>query len=135
MATPTATTLNLTLTGNGGNPVAATPAAALLIVDTNNEISTIHLTLGNVNSFTDFIDNGLTKIDTPNPGTGALFSFIEDTVANAVNFDFSGLNGPNVIQVNREGSGNNADVYTLGNFGTNELDTTRDPTHRTVSGG
>src|SRR5262249_54958391 len=40
-----------------------------------------------------------------------------DTVAAAVNFDFSGLNGANAIFVNR-GATVNADVYTLGNFGT-----------------
>jgi hypothetical protein len=75
------------------------------------------------------IDNGLTTLDTPNAGTGALVgvpggeSMINSKVAAAVNFDFSGLNGPNDIAVNRndtDGNGsNNADVYTLGNFGTN----------------
>ncbi|MGA7533557.1 MAG: hypothetical protein WBW27_16915, partial [Pseudolabrys sp.] len=43
---------------------------------------------------------------------------INSKVAAAVNFDFSGLNGANDIAVNRLVT-NNADVYTLGNFGTN----------------
>jgi hypothetical protein len=117
-ATPTATSLNLTLTANGLDPDGdGTPDAALMIIDTNSEISTIHLTLGNQNSFTDFIFNGLTTLDTPNAGTGALTAFIEDSVAAAVNFDFSGLNGNNNIEVDR-GSTLNNDIYTLGNFGT-----------------
>ena len=45
-------------------------------------------------------------------------SIINSSVAAAVNFDFSGLNGANNIDVNRLNT-NNADVYTLGNFGTN----------------
>jgi hypothetical protein len=63
-------------------------------------------------------------LDTLNAGTGALVgapgdpSIINSKVAAAVNFDFSGLNGANDIAVNRLVT-NNADVYTLGNFGTN----------------
>ena len=60
----------------------------------------------------------------PNAGTGALLgnpvnpSGIIDDVAAAVNFDFSGLNGPNDIDVVRDTLNAYADVFTLGNFGT-----------------
>ena len=55
-------------------------------------------------------------------------SQINDRVAAVVKFDFSGLNGPNDIDVNRNdanGNGpNNAGVFTLGNFGTDNQATT-----------
>ena len=68
-------------------------------------------------------------MDTPTAGTGALIgdqtaaptmadsSVIDDGVATATSFDFSGLNGANDIYVWRHATTNN-DVYTLGNFGT-----------------
>ena len=129
LATPTATTLTLSLSNDGINPFPFGENAALAITDTNNEYSTVHLTVVS-NSFVQFMDNGLVTLDTPTSGTGALVgefttagdplgtpSTFFDSVAAAVNFDFSGLNGPNNIEVNR-GATFNADVYTLGNFGT-----------------
>jgi hypothetical protein len=128
LTTPTATMLNLSLSDDGVNAAGnAIGSAQLAITDTNNEYSTVHLTLGAQNSYLLFNDNGLTTLDTPTAGTGALVgtagvpSQINDTVAAAVNFDFSGLNGANAIFVNR-GATVNADVYTLGNFGT-DIDT------------
>jgi hypothetical protein len=121
LTTPTATTLNLSLSHDGVNAAGA-GVAVLGITDLNNEYSTVHLSLGAENSFLAFTDNGLTTLDTQNAGTGALVanpagaSFFFDEVAAAVNFDFSGLNGPNSIDVVR-GATNNPDVYTLGNFG------------------
>ena len=126
LTTPTATTLTLSLGADGVNAAGAA-VSQLVIADVKAEYSTIHLTLGAQNSFVNIIDNGLTTLDTPNAGTGALVgvpgvpgdpSIINSAVAAAVNFDFSGLNGPNDIAVNRLAT-NNADVYTLGNFGTN----------------
>ena len=126
LTTPTATTLTLSLGADGVNAAGAA-GSQLVIADVKAEYSTIHLTLGAQNSFVNIIDNGLTTLDTPNAGTGALVgvpgapgdpSIINSAVAAAVNFDFSGLNGPNDIAVNRLAT-NNADVYTLGNFGTN----------------
>ena len=124
LTTPTATTLNLSLSDDGVNAAgSAIGGAQLAITDTNNEYSTVHLTLGAQNSYLLFNDNGLTTLDTLTAGMGALVgtagvpSQINDTVAAAVNFDFSGLNGTNSIFVNR-GATVNADVYTLGNFGT-----------------
>ena len=130
----TATTLNLNLShdGVGATGFATTAASALTLVDTNNEISTIHLVLGGQNSYVNLVDNGLVTLDTPTAGTGALVasatgnlgaptaagSTITDHVDAAVNFNFSGLNGPNNIDVDRV-SGVATDVYTLGNFGTN----------------
>ena len=122
LTTPTATTLNLSLSHDGVN-AAGTGVAVIAITDANNEYSTVHLSLGAENSSLAFSDNGLTTLDTPDPGTGALVdnpvtaSFIPDTVAAAVNFDFSGLNGANNVRVFR-GATNDLDVYTLGNFGT-----------------
>ena len=88
-------------------------------------ISTIHLTLGTQNSFLELLDRGLVTLDTPNANTGALVgtltglpSSITDNVNAAVKFDFSGLNGPNNVDVAR-GDNVATDVYTLGNFGTN----------------
>jgi hypothetical protein len=110
------------------------------IADVNNEITTIHLAAGSTDSYVQIVDNGLTKLDTPTAGKGALVGFGEvindfdfpgitgsgaspssfwDSAPNALNFDISGLNGANFVEVVRDGSGNNADVYTLGNFGTN----------------
>jgi hypothetical protein len=123
LTTPTATTLTLSLGADGVNAAGAA-VNQLVIADVKAEYSTIHLTLGAQNSFVNIIDNGLTTLDTPNAGTGALVgvsgdpSIINSAVAAAVNFDFSGLNGPNNIAVNRL-STNNPDIYTLGNFGTN----------------
>ena len=124
LTTPTATALTLSLGADGVNAAGAA-VSQLVIADVNAEYSTIHLTLGAQNSFVNIIDNGLTTLDTPSAGTGALVgvpggpsSIINSAVAAAVNFDFSGLNGPNDIAVNRLAT-NNADVYTLGNFGTN----------------
>lgn len=123
LTTPTATTLKLSLGADGVNAAGAA-VNPLVIADVKNEYSTIHLTLGAQNSFANIIDNGLITLDTPTAGTGALVgmpglpSFINSSVAAAVNFDFSGLNGANNIDVNRLNT-NNADVYTLGNFGTN----------------
>ena len=57
------TTLNLSLTHND---------YFLEINDINSEYSTVHLTLGNTNSALEFNDNGLTTLDTPTAGTGAL---------------------------------------------------------------
>ena len=79
----------------------------LVIADVKAEYSTIHLSLGAQNSFANIIDNGLTTLDTPTAGTGALVgmpgatSEINSSVAAAVKFDFSGLNGPNDIAVDR----------------------------------
>ena len=123
LTTPTATMLALNLGADGVNAAGAA-GSQLVIADVNAEYSTIHLTLGAQNSFVNIIDNGLTTLDTLNAGTGALVgapgdpSIINSKVAAAVNFDFSGLNGANDIAVNRLVT-NNADVYTLGNFGTN----------------
>jgi hypothetical protein len=123
LTTPTSSTLNLSLNHDGVN-AAGVGIAVIGISDANNEYSTVHLSLGDENSSLALTDNGLTTLDTPNEGTGALVgnpvapSFFLDEVDAAVNFDFSGLNGPNNIQVTR-GDTNNADVYTLGNFGTN----------------
>ena len=135
LATPTATTLTLNLLadGIGANGFAALggfPGSSLILVDTNNEISTIHLSLGAQNSVLSLLDNGLVTLDTPTAGTGALVgtqsfvlaSTITDNVNAAVKFDFSGLNGPNLIDVDRV-AGTNNDVFTLGNFGTNAIDT------------
>jgi hypothetical protein len=128
----TATTLALTLTADGINNKAL-PDHALLITDTNNEISTIHLSLGNQNSFADILDNGLATLDTPNAGTGGLVGFFQDLFVGAVNLDFSGLNGPNDIEVNRGSSVNN-DVFTLGNFGTDATTTsTNDATQQELT--
>ncbi len=68
----------------------------------------------------EFNDNGLTTLNTPTAGTGSLNATFNDDVAAAVNFNFSNLNGANDIEVNR-GDAAPADVYTLGNFGTNNL--------------
>ena len=123
LTTPTATTLTLNLGADGVN-AAGEAVTQLVLAVPNAQYSTIHLSLGAQNSFVNIIDNGLTRLDTPSAGTGALVgkpdlpSFINSKVDAAVNFDFSGLNGPNNIAVNRLNT-NNADVYTLGNFGTN----------------
>ena len=123
LTTPTATTLTLSLGADGVN-VAGEAVTPLVLAVPKAQYSTIHLSLGAQNSFVNIIDNGLITLDTPTAGTGALVgtpglsSFINSSVAAAVNFDFSGLNGPNNIAVNRLNT-NNADVYTLGNFGTN----------------
>ncbi len=111
LTTPTATTLNLSLSHDGVDATGFAPAAgsALILVDTKNEISTIHLSLGSQNSFLHLVDNGLHTLDTTTAGTGALvgtagggsFSTIHDSGAGAVNFDFSGLNGANNIQIDR----------------------------------
>ena len=135
LATPTATTLALSLSNDGISQDPFEDNAALTIWDVNNEYTTVHLTVG-TNSMANFVDNGLVTLDTPTAGTGALVgqfstgtinsvdantlgeaSTFYDSVAAAVNFDFSGLNGPNWIAVDR-GATFNADVYTLGNFGT-----------------
>ena len=134
LTTPTATTLTLSLSHNGVNAAGFATggfASALTLVDTNNEYSTIHLSLGSQNSHLNLIDNGLMKLDTPTAGTGALvgtaagaiFSTITDHFAGAVSLDFSGLNGPNNIDEFR-GSGVNADAFTLGNFGTDNAGAT-----------
>jgi hypothetical protein len=129
LTTPTATTLTLNLLADGVNATgfAATPNTGLYLVDAKNEISTIHLSLGAQNSFLHLVDNGLRTLDTT-AGTGALvgtgpalgggFSTISDTGAGATTIDLSGLAGPNHVQIDR-GSGVNNDVFTLGNFGTN----------------
>jgi hypothetical protein len=130
LTTPTATTLTLNLSHDGVDATGFSPVAAifpsLIINDVKNEITTIHLSLGAQNSFLNLVDNGLLTLDTPTAGTGALVgdvfggvaSTITDSGPGAVNFDFSGLNGPNNIDVTRV-SGVNNDVFTLGNFGTN----------------
>jgi hypothetical protein len=121
LTTPTATTLNLSLSHDGID-AAGTAASTLAITDLNNAYSTVHLSLGAEDSSLLLHFNGLITLDTPNAGTGALLgnpinpSGIIDDVDAAVNFDFSGLNGPNNIAVVRP-SANNNDVYTLGNFG------------------
>src|SRR5262249_17823231 len=123
---PTATTLTLSLSNDGVN-AAGVGVADLALVDVKNEITTIHLSVSK-SSVLDLFDNGLTTLDTPTAGTGALLfntttatpSAIRDNVAAAVNFDFSGLNGPNNIEAIR-GAGVNKDVFTLGNFGTDNL--------------
>ena len=123
LTAPTATTLTLSLGADGVNGAGAA-VTQLVIADVKAEYSTIHLSLGAQNSFANIIDNGLITLDTPTAGTGALVgmpgvsSEINDSVVSAVKFDFSGLNGANDIVVNRL-STNNADVFTLGNFGTN----------------
>ena len=109
----------------------------MILVDTKNEYSTIHLSLGAQNSFLNLVDNGLVTLDTPTAtaGTGALVginggrswtgrSTITDSVNAAVKFDFSGLNGPNNIDADRV-TGVATDVFTLGNFGTNKMERPR----------
>jgi hypothetical protein len=84
----------------------------------------LHLSLSAGNAFLELFDDGLIALDTPNHGTGALVanqydhnvSTFHDSVQAVVNFDFSGLDGPNNVFIQR-GGGNYADVYTLGNFG------------------
>ena len=71
LTTPTATTLTLSLGADGVNAAGAA-VNQLVIADVKAEYSTIHLTLGAQNSFVNIIDNGLTTLDTPNAGTGAL---------------------------------------------------------------
>ena len=71
LTTPTATTLALNLSHDGVN-AAGTGLAFLEITDTNDEYSTVHLALGSENSTLSFTDNGLTILDTPNAGTGAI---------------------------------------------------------------
>src|SRR5271165_270841 len=124
LTSPTNTTLSLTLNHNGVDAAGLGESATsfLSINDTNNEITTIHLATGPENSFAVINDNGLVTLDTPTASTGALIgvsftgvaSTINDHVATAVNFDFSGLNAANDIYVDR-GITNNNDVYTLGN--------------------
>ena len=121
LTTPIVTTLNLNLSHDG---IDASGAATSLmaITDLNNAYSTVHLSLGAQDSSLFLNFNGLTTLDTPSVGSGALLgtpinpSEIYDEVDAPVNFDFSGLNGPNDIAVFR-GDTSNADVYTLGNFG------------------
>jgi hypothetical protein len=116
-ATPTATTLTLSLDNNGLDPDGdGSPEDALLIHDTNSEITTLHLSVGPHGTFTHLVFEGLTTLDTATGG-GKLIGFIDDEVAAAVNLNFSGLNGPNDIEVDRGATLNN-DIYTLGNFGT-----------------
>ena len=120
---PTATTLNLSL-GHDGINAAGTAASTLAITDLNNAYSTVHLSLGAEDSALLLNFNGLITLDTPEAGTGALLgnpinpSGMIDDVAAAINFNFSGLNGPNDIAVVRETTTAYTDVYTLGNFGT-----------------
>jgi hypothetical protein len=125
--TPTVTTLNLSLNNNGVD-AAGNGLVPLWIVDTNNEITTLTLSLGAQNSFLVFQDNGLKTITSSsgggslaftgaNPFEGGVPSTFFDNNKTAVNFDFSGINGPSRIAADRSGSGNQADVYTLGNFG------------------
>src|SRR5271165_4131967 len=124
LTSPTNTTLSLTLNHNGVDAAGLGDSATsyLSINDTNNEITTIHLATGPENSFVVINDDGLVTLDTPTASTGALIgvsftgvaSTINDHVATAVNFDFSGLNAANDIYVDR-GVTNNNDVYTLGN--------------------
>ena len=135
LTTPTPTTLTLNLLADGIDntgfaPAAAFPASSLILVDAKNEISTIHLSLGNQNSVLQLLDNGLTTLDTPTAGTGALVGNAAGTLASSITdnggaakFDFSGLNGPNNIDVDRV-SGAVTDIYTLGNFGTNAVGAT-----------
>ena len=118
------TTLALNLGADGINPNGS-GHNWLVINDTQNEYSTVNLSLGNSNSYLQFNDNGLITLTTA-AGNGALAtgnqgpSEFNDSAPAAVNLDFSGLNGPNDITVNR-GSGVNNDVFTLGNFGSNLL--------------
>jgi hypothetical protein len=125
----TATTLALTVSNDGINPPAG-PNHALTITDTNNTYATVHLTVAST-SFVDFTGNALITLDTPAGSGGALvganstsnaaapgaLSTFTDTVAAAVSFDFTGLNGANAIESSR-GATLDADVYKLGNFGT-----------------
>ena len=117
-------TLNLNLSADGINPDGS-GHNWLVINDLSNEYSTVNLTLGNSNSYLLFTDNSLTTLTTA-AGNGALVGgnqgpteFIDHAAA-AVNLDFSGLNGANFIHVDR-GSGVNNDVFSLGNFGSNNL--------------
>jgi len=124
LTSPTHTTLSVTLNHNGVDAAGLGESATsdLRINDTNNEITTIHLATGPENSFVVINDNGLVTLDTPTASTGALIgisfggvaSTVNDTVATAVSFDFSGLNAANDLYVDR-GVTNNNDVYTLGN--------------------
>jgi len=142
MTTPTATTLNLSLSNDGVDAVGV-GINFLVLTDVKNEYSTVHLSLGDKNSVLFFTDNGLATLDTTTPGTGALVasindapgvppaqfpggdgsmvpagpSTIKDTFAGPVKIDLSGLNGPNNVIVDRGATVNN-DTYTLGNFGT-----------------
>jgi hypothetical protein len=123
LTTPTATTLNLSLSHDGID-AAGTAASTLAITDLNNAYSTVHLSLGAEDSALLLNFNGLITLDTPNAGTGALLanpvnpSGMIDNVAAAINFNFSGLNGPNNLFVDRDTNNAFNDVYTLGNFGT-----------------
>src|SRR5262249_54223368 len=122
LTTPTATTLNLSLSEDGVD-AAGKAVNFLVLTDVNNEISTVHLSLGAKNSVLFFTDNGLANLDTMAPGTGALVaspndappvkpdefqggdgssvakgsSTIKDTFAGNVKIDLSGLNGPNDV--------------------------------------
>src|SRR5262249_54696600 len=71
LTTPTATTLNLSLS-NDGVDAAGMGVNFLVLTDVKNEYSTVHLSLGAKNSVLFFTDNGLATLDTPTTGTGAL---------------------------------------------------------------
>ena len=124
LTTPTATTLTLSLGADGVNAAGAA-GSQLVIADVKNEYSTIHLTLGCPEFLREYYrqwPNHIGHADRRNRGARRhareARHIINSNVAAAVNFDFSGLNGANDIAVNRLVT-NNADVYTLGNFGTN----------------
>jgi hypothetical protein len=114
---PTATTLALSLNND----------APLIVIDTNNEISTLNLALGNLPSTIAFFDNGLATVAIPTPtggsvGTGALTATFHDSAAvtGTVNFDFSGSSAADNITVIRDGGATTVtnDVFTIGNGGT-----------------
>jgi hypothetical protein len=118
LTTPIAVPLTLTI-----GEVNIAPLLSIGIQ--NNQYKVLHLSLSAGNAYLDFSDDGLITLDTPNHGTGALVDYqydpgtastFRDYVQAAVNFDFSGLDGPNDLLIQRSG-GNYADVYTLGNFG------------------
>ena len=115
LTTPIAVPLTLTI-----GKVNIAPLLSIGIQ--NNKYKVLHLSLSAGNAYLDFSDDGLITLDTPNHGTGALVDYqydpgtastFRDYVQAAVNFDFSGLDGPNDLLIQRSG-GTYADVYTLG---------------------
>jgi hypothetical protein len=120
LTTPTATTLALNLNNDAigaTGPAFTIGGDYLTITDAFNEITTLNVSLGSALSAFGFIDNGLTTLAITGTGTGAVDAYISDTVASAVNFNFSNSNASDAIIVGR-GIAVEADVYTIGNGGT-----------------
>ena len=123
LTTPTATTLNLSLSHDG---IDAAGSSSQYIGDNGPEQCLFHGTsqLGRRGFLS------ASELQRPNyvrhsecgnrsaPRQSRQSLGNIDDVAAAVNFDFSGLNGPNDIDVVRDTHNAYADVFTLGNFGT-----------------